>query len=210
MTDVRDLLPLYALGLADEAERRAVEAALAADPALARELASYDDAAQAIAAAAPAVRPSAHVKARLLASAGAGRFERFLAPFAKMFDVGVEAARELLGWIEDPTKWKPSGLPGIQAIHFPGGPAVAGADTGFLELHPGALFPWHEHIGEELSLVLQGTIRDHDGTLYGPGQEIPKAGGTRHEFTAEPGDTVVVAVRAFGVKYGLVRPADDE
>ena len=210
MSDLRDLLPLYALGLADEAERRTVEAALAADPALARELASYDDAAAAVAGAAPAVRPSPHVKARLLASAGAGRFERFLARFARMFDLGVDRARELLGWIEDPTKWKPSGLPGIQAIHFGAGPACAGADTGYLELQPGALFPYHEHIGEELSMVMAGSIRDQDGTVFQAGDDIPKAPGTRHEFTALPGETVVVAVRAFGVKYGLVRPRDDE
>jgi anti-sigma factor RsiW len=43
MTDVRDLLPLFAVGAVDDAERRAVEAAIAADPALAAELAPWLD-----------------------------------------------------------------------------------------------------------------------------------------------------------------------
>lgn len=206
--DVRDLLPLYAVGAVDDAERRAVEAAVAADPALAAELASYQDAASLVATAAPATRPPDYLKARLLSSAGAGRFERHAARFAQIFDVALDRAREMLGWIDRPATWMPAGLPGVRAVHFAAGPACAGADTGYLELQGGAPFPYHEHVGEELSLVLAGQIIDGDGATYGPGDELAKAPGSRHDFRAAPGAPAVVAVRAFGVRYGLVKPAE--
>jgi hypothetical protein len=209
-TDIRELLPIYAAGACDPDERKAVEAAVDKDPALAAELAALHDAAAVIAAAAPRVTPSAHVKARLLASVGGGRFERLAQQFGAVFDVALDRARELLGWIEDPSKWKPSGLAGINAIHFAAGPACAGADTGLLELAPGAQFPWHEHVGDEVTLVLAGAIRDHDGKVYGPGDELVKPGKTQHDYSAEPGATAVIAVRAFGVKYGLVKPDPDD
>ena len=209
MTDVRDLLPLYAVGAVDDAERRAVETAIASDPALAAELASYEDAASLIASAAPAVAPPKYLKARLMSSIGAGRFEKFATRVGQIFDVAIDRAREMLGWVDDPNKWVPSGLPGMRAVHFAAGPACAGADTGYIELAPGAQFPFHEHIGEEVSLVLAGRVRDSDGTIYVPGQEIPKAPGTKHEFWADGDDTLVVAVRVFGVRYGVVRPKDE-
>ena len=209
MTDVRELLPLYAVGAVDDAERRAVEAAIAADPALAAELAGYEDAASLYASAAPLVTPPAYLKTRLMASIGAGRLDKFAAAFGKIFDVALDRAREMLGWVEDPTKWVSSGLPGMQAIHFAAGPACAGADTGYIALQPGAAFPFHEHLGEEVSLVLTGRVRDSDGTIYRPGEEIPKLPGTKHEFWADGDEVLVVAVRVFGVRYGVVRPKDE-
>jgi anti-sigma factor ChrR (cupin superfamily) len=208
--DVRDLFPLYAVGAVDADERRAVEAAIAADPALAAELAAYEDAAGLLASAAPAVRPGAHVKARLMTAVGAGRFEPQVSVFAKLFDVAVERAREMLGWIDNPRKWVPSGLPGVMAVHFAAGPACAGADTGYLELQPGAVFAFHEHVGEETTLVLAGTIIDgEDGRAYRPGDVVVKAPGTRHDFRAGPDEVAISAVRAFGVRYGLVKPNDE-
>jgi hypothetical protein len=208
MTDVRELLPLYAAGACDADERRLVEAAVDKDPALAAELAAFHDAAAVLSVAVPRIAPASHVKARLMASVGGGRFEKLAERFGAIFDVTLDRARELFGWIEDPSKWVASGMPGIHAIHFAAGPACAGADTGLLELAPGARFAWHEHVGEEISLVLAGTIRDHDGRIYGPGDEMVKPAASRHDFSAEPGATAIVAVRAFGVKYGLAKPTE--
>jgi anti-sigma factor ChrR (cupin superfamily) len=206
--DVRELLPLYAVGLCEPDERAAVEAALARDPVLAAELAELDDAAALIGGAAPSVAPSAHVKARLMTAVGGGRFEKLATRFGAIFDTVVERTRELLAMAENPSSWIPSGMPGIQAIHFAGGPAVAGADTGFLYLQPGAQFAWHRHIGDELTLVLSGRIRDHDGTLYVAGDEVPFAGGTEHDFVCEGDEPALLAVRVYGVQYGLIKPTD--
>ena len=199
MTDVRELLPLYALGALDGDEARAVERAVAADPALARELAQYRDAAVELA---PDVAPPADVKARLLASAGAGRFERFASRMAAIYDVSVERAREYLGLIERPASWKDSAgwgvsLPGIALVDFAGGPAYAAADCGFVRITAGCTFPWHTHRGEELNLVLAGTLRDHDGRRYHPGDELILSQGASHELAAEPGEDVIIAARLF-------------
>ena len=51
MSDIRELLPLHALGVLEADEAREVERAVAADPALAAELAAYRDAASLIASA---------------------------------------------------------------------------------------------------------------------------------------------------------------
>lgn len=199
MTDVRELLPLYALGALDADEARAVERAVAADPALARELAGYQDAATELA---PAVAPPPDVKARLLASVGAGRFERFAAQVAAIYDVAVGRAHELLGLIERPASWQTSdgwgiALPGIALVEFDGGPAYAAADCGFVRIAAGCTFPWHTHRGEELNLVLAGTLRDHAGQRYRPGDELVLTQGASHEIAAEPGEDVILAVRVF-------------
>jgi putative transcriptional regulator len=193
MSDVRELLPLHALGMLDTDEANAVEKAVAADPALAGELAAYRDAAANIG---PAAVPPADIKARLLASAGGGAFERFSARFAQLFDVTVDKARELLGLIERPASWE-TPLPGIGLVHFAGGPSCAAADCGFIRIAPGCTFPWHTHRGEEVSIMLAGTLRDHSGRLLRPGDELVQAAGTQHDITAEGDAPVIFAARAF-------------
>src|SRR5687767_13714180 len=98
-TNIRDLLPLYALGALDADEASAVEQAVEADPALAAELDRYFD-------VMPAIEPSADVKARLMASAGGGRYEQFTSRMTKLLDVSVDRARELLGLIERKASWE--------------------------------------------------------------------------------------------------------
>jgi putative transcriptional regulator len=193
MSDVRELLPLHALGVLDADEAKAVEQAVAADPALAAELAAYRDAAALVAAP---VAPPPDVKARLLASAGGGRFERFATRFAQLFDVTVDKARELLGLIERPASWE-APVPGIGLVHFAGGPACAAADCGFIRIAPGCTFPWHTHRGEEVSIILSGTLRDHTGRLLHPGDELVQAAGTQHDISAEGDADVIFAARAF-------------
>lgn len=192
-SDLRELLPLYALGVLDADEARAVERAVAADPALAAELAGYRDAASLIAAP---VAPPPDIKARLLASAGNGRFERFSARFAQLFDVTVDKARELLGLVERPASWE-NPLPGIGLVHFAGGPTCATADCGFIRIAPGCTFPWHTHRGEEVSIILTGTLRDHSGKLLRPGDELVQAEGSQHDLSAEGDEDVIFAARAF-------------
>ena len=92
MSDVRELLPLYALGVLDADEVRQVERAVAADPALAAELAAYADAAALIAAP---VQPSPDVKTRLLASV-AGRHGR---DQRSVLGVDVAHAGGTLSWL---------------------------------------------------------------------------------------------------------------
>lgn len=190
--DVRELLPLYALGVLDDVESAVVERAVAGDPALAAELATYQRTAEGMVAP---VAPSPAVHARLMASIGGGRFETFSQRMAALFDVTVDRARELLGLIDRPASWE-VGAPGVGLVHFDGGPAAAAADCGFVRLAPNTAFPLHTHAGEEVSLILAGTLKDRrTGRTFGPGDEIVSAEHSEHDVVAVD-DEVIYAARA--------------
>ncbi len=196
MTDVRELLPLYALGELAADEASAVERAIEADPNLAAELESYLDLV--------AVTAPDDLKARLLASVGGGRFEQFSTRMATLLDVTIDRARELLGLIERESSWE-NPVPGVSLIHFDGGPAYAAADCGFVRIAPGCKFPWHTHRGEEVSVILSGAMRDHDGRVLRAGDELVHQQGTQHELTAEGDEPVIYVARAMnGIE---VRPS---
>ncbi|MBA3459463.1 MAG: cupin domain-containing protein [Deltaproteobacteria bacterium] len=193
MSDIRELLPLYALGVLEVDEAQVVERAIAADPALAAELQAYQRTAEGMVAP---VAPSPDVHERLMASVGGGRFERFSNRMASLFDVSVDRARELLGLIERPASWE-AAAPGVGLVHFDGGPACAAADCGFVRLAPGAAFPLHSHAGEEVSLIIAGTLKDRrSGRTYGPGDEVFEAEGTEHDVVATDDGEVLYAARA--------------
>ncbi|HEX5059520.1 MAG TPA: cupin domain-containing protein [Kofleriaceae bacterium] len=187
MTNVRDLLPLYALGELTADEAATVERAIEGDANLAAELESYLELV--------AVAPPADIKARLLASIGGGRFEKFADRMATLLDVTIDRARELLGLVERPASWE-NPVPGVSLIHFEGGPAYAAADCGFVRIAPGCKFPWHTHRGEEVSVILSGTMRDVDGRMLGAGDELVHQQGTQHELTNDGDADVIYVARA--------------
>ncbi len=192
MTDIRDLIPLYALGALDDDEAGAVERAVEADPALAADLDSY-------LALAPSVAPDPDVKARLLASVGGSAYDAFSARMSKLLDVTVDRARELLGLIERKASWE-NPVPGVHLIHFSGGPAYAGADCGFIRIEPGCTFPWHKHRGDEASILLAGTLRDHEGKVWHAGDDVVQLDATEHSLTAGDEGAVYVARATDGIE----------
>jgi len=193
ITDVRELLPLYALGILEPDEANVVERAVAGDAALAAELASFQASADLLVVP---VKPAPEVSTRLLASIGSGRFEKFSARVSTLYDVTVEKARELLALIERPASWNQE-AGGISLVHFDGGARYAAADCGFIRLEPGAVFPPHKHLGEEASMVLLGNVRDTaSGRLLGPGDELLQAEGTEHHLICEGTEPCIFAARA--------------
>ena len=194
MTNVRDMLPLYALGELSADDATAVERAVQADPTLAAELDGYLELV--------AVTPPADLKARLIASAGGGRFGALGDRVAKLLDVTLDRARELLGLIERAASWEHP-VPGVSLIHFDGGPAYAAADCGFVRIDPGCKFPWHTHRGEEVSVILSGAMRDHDGRVLRAGDELIHQQGTQHELATEGDEPVIYVARAMnGIEVG--------
>jgi hypothetical protein len=193
--DIRELLPLYAIGSLSPDEAADVERAVSTDRALAAELDSY-------LGLIPPVTPSADVKARLLASAGGGRFERFVDRMASLFDVSVDRARELLALVERAASWEQP-IPGVSLIHFTGGPACANADCGFVRIAAGCKFPWHTHRGEEINLILVGAAHDAAGKVFRAGDEIVEQHGSAHDLTAGDEDVLYVARATNGIDVSL-------
>src|SRR5262249_2990051 len=115
--DVRELLPLYALGILEADEIGVVERAVASDAGLAAELASFQATSDAVRTVIE-VAPAPEVMRRLMASVGGGRFDSFAERLARIFDVTSDRAREFLGLIERPASWIPQVVPGIFFVHF--------------------------------------------------------------------------------------------
>jgi len=206
VVDLQQLLPLHALGALDPEEAELVEQAIAADPALQRTLDTYREVAHALTAALVPVAPPAEVRGRLFASLDEvckpPRLDRFSKRMAELFDVSLEKARMFLGWVDEPSRWEEqANFPNVQLIHLPAGPAWAAADCGLVRMQPGFKFPLHDHKGQEVTLVLQGTGMDSTGTRMEPGVEMVLDPGHPHAYTVDDGsEPYVFAVRFYGIE----------
>ena len=196
--DALALLPEYVLGALPEPARREVAAAVAASPALAAEVDRLTEALAALAAAAPAVVPAPAVRARLLETlGGVNRFAPFLPELGRLLDLPLDAVRAVLAGVDDAAAWE-AGLPGTELQHFAAGPRLASADAGFVRLAPGVTFPRHDHLGQEITFVLEGAMRE-GGRVYGPGAVLEKRAGDVHDYAATPERPLVVVLFHFGI-----------
>lgn len=155
----------------------------------------------------PPVAPAPGLRERLLAAAA--RPEQRWAPFAsrlaRLIDVAHDRARELLAAIVRPELWQRL-LPDVDLLHLQGGPAVAGADVGFVRVAAGAAFPEHRHVGDERVLILQGGYTDDRGQVARAGDLIELPAGSSHAFVALPGDDLIYAVVVGGVEFPGLDP----
>lgn len=202
--DLRELVALHALDLLEANDLAVVHAAIAANPGLAAELRSLRHAAHQLGAILPLAEASPEAEARLMTAVGGGRFERFAAQVATLFDLTIDRARDVLGLIDRQTSWVQA-MPNIGLIHFEGGPSCATADCGVVRIAAGSQFPLHRHRGDEMSVIVAGTVRISDGTLYRPGDEVRGDAGTSHALTAEGDDDTILLARAFnGIELARV------
>jgi hypothetical protein len=150
----------------------------------------------------PDLKPHPEARRRLLAALETGeRFSPFARDLASAFDLSLARVRELCELIDDPSAWQAGPLPGISLMHFAGGPNAIAPDTGFVRLPRGLQFPYHRHLGHELNYVLEGAVRDGDGTLYLPGEAIAMTPGSEHDFSV-PGDAdALIAVAQAGFDF---------
>lgn len=192
----------YLLDLLPNAERRKIDAEVARSPELAAEVRAVREALAKSTETAGRAKPRPDAKSRLLGALATGdRYAPFMADLARDFDLSVERIRELCGQIDQPSAWEAGPLPGIAVMHFPGGPNVIAPDTGFVRLPRGLQFPYHRHVGHEINYVMEGAVRDGDGSLYLPGEAIVMTPGTEHEFSV-PGDAdALIAVVQAGFDF---------
>lgn len=136
-----------------------------------------------------------------LLNAVANPWVRFLDVFAELVDLPAAAARPILDRAEVGRGWEAAPVPGLELVHFEGGPRTAGADVGLVRLAPGALHPLHEHLGEEAIVVLAGGYLDSAGYSVVAGQVERRHAGTPHSFVAGPEGVVFAAVLREGVAF---------
>lgn len=70
-----------------------------------------------------------------------------------------------------------------------------GHGTFLIRFAPGSRSLRHEHTGIEEFLVLEGSLVDDDGTVFGAGDFVSFAPGSRHASTAPDGCLIVVFLR---------------
>jgi anti-sigma factor ChrR (cupin superfamily) len=188
----------YALGTLAEAEQRAFEAELAESDELRRAVAAVREVLAALPFASAAVLPRQGARDALLSALASGeRFRPFLTDLMRCCDLTAVRVRELLSQIDDASAWEPGPLPGLAFMQFAAGQNAIARDSYFVRLPRGLCFPYHRHAGHEINYVLEGALRDGDGTLYLPGEAMVKAPGTAHEcFVPEDADTLVAVVQA--------------
>jgi len=188
----------YALGNLAEAEQCALEAELAESDELRRAVAAAREALAALPLASAPVLPRQGARDALLSALASGeRFRPFLADLTRCCDLTALRVRELLSRIDDASDWKPGPLPGLAFMHFAAGRNAIERDAYFVRMPRGLCFPYHRHAGHEINYVLEGALRDGDGTLYLPGEAMVKAPGTAHEcFVPDDADTLIAVVQA--------------
>jgi putative transcriptional regulator len=134
---------------------------------------------------------------RLLAVLGGGqRFAGLIPRLGQMFDLPGRAVQALLDKVDDDSAWISGFAPGLRFFNFTPGPrhAAAGAEAGFVRLAVGATFPRHRHVGHEMTLVIEGQMRDDD-KRFGPGSVIEHDKDTEHGWVTDgPTELLVVSV----------------
>ncbi|HJL30412.1 MAG TPA: hypothetical protein RMI62_15145, partial [Polyangiaceae bacterium LLY-WYZ-15_(1-7)] len=92
------------------------------------ELEALTDAWSEALSARPVEAPSPGRRAALLAATQeAHRFEELVAPVAEAADLSEDAVAALLRAIDDPARWAAGPAPGVDLLHFEGGPKTARA-----------------------------------------------------------------------------------
>jgi len=145
------------------------------------------------------IAPGISLRQRLVSSvqrSREGRLGIFADRIARLFDVPLESALELLAKVESGTAWKAGIAEGIEMFSVRTGPKYPGAMAGFGRLRPGARFPKHGHLGDETTLVMAGGFRDSSGIEVERGDELYEAPGSEHDFVVLDGEDCIAAVIA--------------
>lgn len=144
------------------------------------------------------------LRARMLAATETtARFASAAQQVARLVDLSLAAALDLLVGVDRAESWTDGPFPGIGLYNFEGGPEVRGAITGFVRMMPGAVFPHHRHVGVEQVLVLSGRFRDSRGQVAEAGDLAVNDPGTEHSFEVLPGpELFYLVVASGGVQIG--------
>lgn len=140
-------------------------------------------------------------RARLLATlVSEERFRPFYDELDKYFAIGVENLRAILRKMEVPSNYQDAPIPGVRFFHFAPGARSGFAEAGIVKLAQGARFPRHEHVGDEINFILEGTLIDA-GVTYGPGSAVVNAAGSAHAYSAGQSRELILVAGHNGITY---------
>ena len=144
--------------------------------------------------------PGPALKNRILAAATAGpmRFAPFFDDLGRLFDLGVDAVVRVLERAGSEAEWEVGPHPSIRLFHLQAGPAVAGADTGFVRMPASFEFGPHQHGAVERALILEGGYQDSSGRVYRAGDVHEMGPGTEHSFSVLPEGPLMIALVLYG------------
>lgn len=149
------------------------------------------------------VKPSESLKNRIFQSISVDTsFQAFIPRLQKLLKLPQEQIQKTLKHLNTypGDNWQSLGLKGIFVHHFAGGDEHKKADCGLLVMNPGSHFPAHKHLGDELSLVLQGEIMENAKQLKTAGDWIIHTPETTHSFEVvgeKPAIVMVVLYEGF-------------
>lgn len=131
---------------------------------------------------------------------GRSPFAGFVDRIAGLFAIPRGDAKRLLADAAAASGWEPM-FPGATVRRCVPGAALRGPDhdAGLVRIGPSLVFPFHEHGGEERTLVLQGGFVDElTGRHLLPGDTLVLSAGTAHRFRIDPGEACICAVLLLG------------
>jgi len=150
-----------------------------------------------------APKPPGSLRERILGStANGGRFARFAAATARLLDLPLAEADQLLDGLDRPESFQPGPVAG--AVIYPaktGSRLPEGTFAGFIRMPAGVAFPKHRHAGGERVLIIRGSCIDPESReVLRAGDEATQAAGSTHSFVVQPGpDLVYLALVVDGI-----------
>jgi quercetin dioxygenase-like cupin family protein len=123
------------------------------------------------------IEPPRALRDRLLVDLrGPERYTRFTPDVARCFDLTQDAARAALRQIPNPDAWQPGLMLGARVIPI----AHDALYLMLARLPPGTRIGRHPHAAREITMVLDGVLREDGGARYSDGAVCDMAPGTEH------------------------------
>lgn len=210
-----DQIDAWLLGQLSEHDQTAFELALETNVTLQQEVALAEEilAATWLAESAPvSASPSLFERLETSISPAETGVLGFASTLSRLLETTLEHAQSLLTKLADPEEWFPGPGPGTHLFHIDDVPLAQTAIVGFIRIEAGQCFPLHEHVGEECTFIVQGTLRDGDD-LYHRGQIYTEVSHSDHEIWADGDEDVIyLTIADQGIKFGefFIGPGDPE
>jgi len=172
----------FVLGALPDDEHQAFAARVAADAALAADVArARDELGDVAVAALPEETPSDAAVARLQAALDDDTpYPWVLQRLAQAADLAVDVMRGIVRAAQDASGWVEGPCPGVTLFHVDGGPRTADAVVGFVRIPSGGQFDHHVHAGLETTFMLEGRLECTTGRTFEAGDIIDMPEGSEH------------------------------